>query len=373
MNKPHKEVKNRIKVPNDFEKINETNIFNFLDRIEPFGWTSMRDAIFLSLEKVKRVSQGHSSSQKFSGDQNSGYMNQTSRNIKYSFKVIVVTDGEDNCSEVSAPFISQYLSDLTHNTSVDDLNLLFLTVDLNRHDQANLDIIGISHNSSTHCKKLEAKSEELVEIFEREIFRYEQIDEVHRVVKVDGADILLKETRIKSVEILAEKNFAVTFVIDISGSMEGKRWNNLKAAIRNLKDKLSKNPKNMVDLILFNDSVFHYTHPHFNKKFSNELCSSFCSTKPLLCFFCCFACAPCLMSELALSKAQGRDFVCPGLLPVFFCAPIFLALNRRKLRKRYNIPGNCCLDCCIEPFCCFCMASQEWAEARFRGEGLALH
>lgn len=371
MEYPYKQkIKNRIRVPNDFESINETNMFKFLDRVEPFGMTSMRDAVFLALEKVKSVSERHYLMNKDMSEQQSGYIN--SNDSKYSFKIIVVTDGADTSSTLTASDISKHLCNTTQNTSVDDLNLLFVTIDLDKHDQANLDIIGISHNSETHCKKIEAKSEELVEIFEKEVFKNEEKIETQVVKQVYGKDVLFKKIQIKSIEIEVEKMFAVTFVIDISGSMEGQRWNSLKAAIKNLKEKLSMNPSNMVDLILFNDSVFHYTHPHFNKMFTFEFFTTFCSIRPFLCFLFCFWCAPCCMSELALSKAEGRDFRLSGIWINFLCAPLCLALNRRKIKKTYNIPGYCIIDYFLEPCFCFCMTSQEWAEARYRGQGLIL-
>lgn len=349
-------IKDKIKIPIEFERIKETNMFDFLDEIEPFGMTAMRDAVLVGISKIGKVHESIPDHLK----------------SKYSFKIIVVTDGEDNSSSYSAPDLSRILSSVTNQYSVDHMNILFVTVDLNRHDQANLDLIGITKNSFSHCKSIEVESKNLLEVFEREIFYYEEKFEDEKKLNQDNCEVIVKETRIKSVEIQKDKLFAVLFVVDISGSMEGDRWKSLKSAVRNLKDKLSGNSENMVDLVLFSNSVVHYTHPHFKKKFVKPFFGSLCHWKPLLCCLFLGPIAPCCMSCMALQNATDTSHNLTFLCKTIFCGAIGLALNRRTLRMKYNIKGNCCVDCLIEPFCCICMTSQEWAESNYRGEGLVI-
>ena len=52
-------------------------------------------------------------------------------------------------------------------------------------------------------------------------------------------------------------------------------------------------------------------------------------------------------------------------LPLFCCC-IGSAINRRKIRDRYLIPGNFCGDCLIHCFCPCCAICQEHNEVKNR-------
>ena len=69
---------------------------------------------------------------------------------------------------------------------------------------------------------------------------------------------------------------------------------------------------------------------------------------------------PCIIQGITIweLKQQGG---CGECLMGAFCLCVGFALNRNKLRKFYNIKGNCVADCMCY-FCCFysCLSTQEY-------------
>jgi uncharacterized protein YegL len=348
-----RKVKDNFPVPFDFDKIKETKMFKKLGKIEPFGATSMRDAVVIAINKLSYISSKY-------------------RGSDYTFRIIVVTDGEDNESITTAPFLSRYLSDTAKQNDIKDFSLVFITVDLDEHDQANLDLLGITANSSTHCKLVKSDSMQLAETFEKEVFSIEnESRDINSMTDENGIEIKEIIYHKRRIEITQEKSFAVLFVLDISGSMEGARWTTLVESLEGIKEKLEQNENNLVDCFLFNHTVIPINHPHFRKKFKYSWKKSLLDTKAIAFHLLCPVFSICCMSAMSLKKSTGMNSLWTAFLWTCSRFPLSICLNRREIKRVYNIPGNCFFDCLLMfSGCMYCMVSQEWKESRYRGQGL---
>ncbi|OMJ90118.1 hypothetical protein SteCoe_7608 [Stentor coeruleus] len=352
-----KHCKGNISPPETYIKASESDIAKRLKIVDPFGATCMRDAVDFCIKRVSKFTDS--------------LKNQRDR-YPYSFKIIVVTDGEDNASWYTAPDLSRQLESLTFNRDIDDINVVFITLDLDKHEQANLDLIGITHNSSTHAKLFKETTVRLEQVFERLVLASIQ-ENSNFLMEKDG--LMIDISRNAEVNLSAEKKFAVTFCLDISGSMEGQRWETLIKCVEKIQKKLACDEHNYLDCFLFNDTVIHYTHPHFDKKFVFGTYSCF-KKDPLglVCNIMCPIVGICFMQEFARKTALGISFNCAHCFYYALLGPIGMALNRRTVRKAYNIKGNCCSDF-IHYCACMgcCLAAQEWKESRYRGQSLYLY
>ena len=72
-----------------------------------------------------------------------------------------------------------------------------------------------------------------------------------------------------------------------------------------------------------------------------------------------------IIQAVAVDKATEGGKCVPFLCSACFCA-FGMAVNRGKIRERYNIDGNYCADCCAYLFCGPCMTCQEYREVNAR-------
>lgn len=75
----------------------------------------------------------------------------------------------------------------------------------------------------------------------------------------------------------------------------------------------------------------------------------------------------CCAQGKAIEMATKEGCFIPCMLPMC-CACIGGAINRGKIRAKYDIGGNFIKDCLCHLFCAFCAASQEYREAKERGK-----
>lgn len=78
---------------------------------------------------------------------------------------------------------------------------------------------------------------------------------------------------------------------------------------------------------------------------------------------CPFGC--CLYQGLAVSKATGDGCCTPFCCPICLCC-IGAGMNRRRVRERYLIKGNLCLDVLTHCLCGPCASCQEYREVCVR-------
>jgi hypothetical protein len=351
-----KRKQNRIvAVPGTFERACETRMVDKLRKVEPFGQTSMRDAVDYCLSEITNFTK----------------LGLTD----HSYKLIVVTDGYDNASTLTASKLSRNLEALTQGRSIDNCNIIFITLDLEKHEQANLDLIGICHNSINYAKLFEVETVKLENVLESLVFRFQEFTHVAVNLKQeDNSEEMRIVYQQAAFEAVKQKDFAVTFCLDISGSMtENNKWNLLINTVDSIVKKLARNQNNFVDCVLFSNYVLRLNHPHFGKVFEKKMTDSCFSCGPMLCMLCVPFCAYCIMQELAHRTATGVAFNWPRFICCTFCGPIGVAYYRSRIREAYNISGNGCYECLLASVgCCCCMTAQEWMESRYRGQSLYL-
>lgn len=103
--------------------------------------------------------------------------------------------------------------------------------------------------------------------------------------------------------------------------------------------------------------------------FEEPLCGCLSDLMPC-CLICCCPCTAWYFSAYSVDKATGRGMIAPSLMPflfglIGFCA-VGYAINRGKIRKRYNLSGNFIIDVLLHTCCTLCATTQEYREVRKR-------
>jgi len=106
-------------------------------------------------------------------------------------------------------------------------------------------------------------------------------------------------------------------------------------------------------IIINNNGNVLKTHYHF----SNELCG--CCSNPGLCLLSCFC--PCIpVGQAAEAAGCGNCIVCATAC---FFFPAVACCVRGAVRRKRNIVGDCCSDCCVLMCCQVCAISQMARES----------
>ncbi|KAF6758294.1 PLAC8-domain-containing protein [Ephemerocybe angulata] len=120
------------------------------------------------------------------------------------------------------------------------------------------------------------------------------------------------------------------------------------------------------------------------RSWSNGLCG--CCEAPGTCLLAC--CLPCMVygdvktrkdhlenhgTALPNQSYCSGDCALHGLATVFGLGCIFQMIQRTSIRKRYNISGNGCDDCCIACWCTSCELTQESMEVELEEQSLMGH
>ncbi|PHT40150.1 hypothetical protein CQW23_19004 [Capsicum baccatum] len=97
-----------------------------------------------------------------------------------------------------------------------------------------------------------------------------------------------------------------------------------------------------------------------------------CFRDPKNCLITCVC--PCITSgQIAEIVSEGQTSCMEGvIIDVLLCClcfatPIYTFYNRVKLRRKFKLEGNYCLDCLIHIACCCCALCQEYRELHRQG------
>ncbi|KAH0644110.1 hypothetical protein KY290_033383 [Solanum tuberosum] len=102
-----------------------------------------------------------------------------------------------------------------------------------------------------------------------------------------------------------------------------------------------------------------------------------CGRDPKNCFTTCVC--PCITSgQIAEIVSEGRTSCMEGvIINMLLCClccttPLYTFYYRVKLRRKFKLEGNECLDCLIHTLCCYCALCQEYRELHRQGFDPAL-
>ena len=166
----------------------------------------------------------------------------------HNFIHIVLTDGEDNKSQVTKnEFLAlQYVLDRENFHQI--CKTIFIGVELNSQAERDLreySILGGSQAEFTKCSAMDIES-----VFNHISIRLIQQTRVAAIQTNQGAMVIGAR---QNAVALGLNHFLVLFTLDISASMSATRWNAVKRAVRSLLNNLKSS--DIFGIVLFNDTT----------------------------------------------------------------------------------------------------------------------
>lgn len=322
------------------QKSSEVNIQPLLQRVVPFGATSLYDVVVVCLMRVSQFAQ----------------QLLKEHNSSITPLIIVLTDGSDTSSVTPGPDFAEFVF------SNPDTKIQVIAIDIPQFSEDNIKMRGIASINDTNMSVTDVKSMNLAEYFE--ILANEMLKD--SIADIINEDKNPHERELNQVQ--NQKSYLVIFALDISESMLGKKWETLRVNLEIIIKRLARG-NHYVGFVLFNHHILQPNDLHFLGKFVVESCDCCSTPSTLMCGLFCPCIAVCCFQNYSLKKATGKKSNPASFCASMICAyPIGCALNRRELRKAYNIEGSCCADCLKYCVCAgLCLAGQEALEAKKRG------
>ena len=223
-----------------FESASDSRLPDLLDSISPSGSTAMRDAILESSLRLLKIG---------------GIINKIGTGKLYNFVNIILTDGDDNASKASIESTCQAMMAIGASLPCKTLKTFFIGVDLQSSSKAAAEIAAMVVLGGKNAQYMNVKETKIEDVFEKikiSIGIKEQTQAI--ATKNINGDFILALSKKKNPYILAEKQkFVVLFTLDVSGSMEGERWEQVCSSVRRFVEYLDKD--DLVCGVVFNNKV----------------------------------------------------------------------------------------------------------------------
>mmetsp|Transcript_10567 Transcript_10567/g.20347 ORF Transcript_10567/g.20347 Transcript_10567/m.20347 type:complete len:254 (+) Transcript_10567:1241-2002(+) len=226
----------------NFCQVSETDLPYHLEKISPQGNTAMRDSILLGVMSILRANQQL---------QKQGCANQV------DFVHIVITDGEDTASSASLEDTMGMMLTVGLTIPKERCKTVIIGIDLGSNREAKQQLYTMRALGLDTCEIYDVDSVDLSQIFDR-IQISIGIRERTEIagVQAGGMTALAMRQRRDPFLMLRAKKFAVLFNLDISGSMEGRRWTRVKQCVERFMHSMA--PTDLIGAICFNDKPLSY-------------------------------------------------------------------------------------------------------------------
>ncbi|KAL4482800.1 hypothetical protein ABPG72_022360 [Tetrahymena utriculariae] len=217
---------------------NHDNLGQCLSSVKPEGSTSLRDSIAKGISRILQMN---------------GELDKYGIKDRH-FLHIIITDGQDNNSEVTVEQLGILMLILGQTIPKQMITNHFIGIDLekNSKDAAELLALSILGGDTSDIHLAEGKS--MNDIFNRIQAKCGIITQTSlQALQVGDIGVVGLQQRQRGFISLSIKKFIVLFNLDISGSMVGTRWNQLRKCITQFTERLTS--QDLVSVILFNDAV----------------------------------------------------------------------------------------------------------------------
>ncbi|EAR84127.2 von willebrand factor type A domain protein (macronuclear) [Tetrahymena thermophila SB210] len=218
---------------------NHNNLTASLSKVNPNGSTRLRDSITGGIATILKMN----------GDLITNY-GVTDRHFLH----IIITDGEDTSSKNSLEDLGQLMRVLGQKIPKQMISNHFIGIDMNRNSKEAAELLALSILGGDTSYFHLASSQSIKEIFNRIQAQCGIITQFNlQALLTNNAGFLRYQERQRGFINLSVKKFIVIFNLDISGSMSGPRWNQLRTCISQFTQRLTQ--QDLIAVILFNDKI----------------------------------------------------------------------------------------------------------------------
>ncbi|KAL4442197.1 hypothetical protein ABPG74_009215 [Tetrahymena malaccensis] len=218
---------------------NHDNLRQCLLSVKPNGSTSLRDSIAKGISRILQMNQ--QLIEKY--------------DIKdRHFLHIVITDGQDNNSEITVEQLAILMAVLGKTVPKQMITNHFIGIDLQKNSKDAAELLALSILGGDTSDFHLAQGESINDIFNRIQAQCGIITQTSlQAMQVEDVGLIGIQQRQRPFISVSIKKFIVLFNLDISGSMAGSRWSQLCKCITTFTERLTS--QDLVSVILFNDSV----------------------------------------------------------------------------------------------------------------------
>lgn len=220
-----------------FETVSNSTIIPRLNRIRPNGETALRDSIATGINLILKLNT-------FLDEMNSSGI--------WNFVHIVITDGVDTVSQTPLEQLAFLFSLIGRTIPRERCMTVFIGIDLTAQALAQLAVLKAL--GGDNCQIYNATNVNLSQIFQNisvSIGVQRQVS--MEVASMGGVTAMRMQQNNVPVLSIVRRKFAVLLNLDLSGSMDGARYNALKNSTANFLARLEGN--DLASCIVFNSRV----------------------------------------------------------------------------------------------------------------------
>ncbi|OMJ74640.1 hypothetical protein SteCoe_26384 [Stentor coeruleus] len=220
-----------------FEPINKSTIIPRLNRIRPYGETALNDAVHSGIKLILKLNSA---------------LDDLGASNAWNFVHIVITDGVDTVSDTSIQELAVLFAMINRGISTERCLTVFIGVDLT--PQALVQLALLKSLGGENCQLYNVRNVDLSEIFQRITATLGVQRRVNvNMLNMGGIQAMHFQQENVPVMTIRQRNFAVLLNLDISGSMDGTRYESLKNSVSMFLRNLA--PNDLASCLVFNDRV----------------------------------------------------------------------------------------------------------------------
>ncbi|CAD8091742.1 unnamed protein product [Paramecium primaurelia] len=221
-----------------FEQAPKSRLNNLLPRISCTGATAFRDAVMKGNQLMLQLF---------------ALFCKKGAHDKFKFVHVVLTDGEDNKSQVSLQDFLKYQAYLRQELPEDTLQTFYIGVNVENNQTVQREMQAILQCSGKSASYYPIHSNGINDIFQKIQMQIGlRVQQKGLVIESDKRQIALMQKQFQPVLQMKVNNYIVLFTLDISGSMSG-NWGQVCNAVSGFLGNLGSN--DLVSGIVFNDKV----------------------------------------------------------------------------------------------------------------------
>ena len=223
-----------------FELVGQNSILPRLNQAVPSGGTAMRDSMLAGIGLILKLNSA---------------LGQLGVSTMCNFVHIVITDGQDTSSKASLEDTAAAFYTVGKTIPISRCRTIIIGIDLGQDEKTTKELVALRILGGENCELYDIGSVQMSDLFNRiqvnlGIIRQTGMAVVHTS---SGQRAVMMATRDQAVAQVSRTSFAVVFNIDISGSMQGSRFGQVKKSIAEF---LSRTPPDdLVAAICFNNQV----------------------------------------------------------------------------------------------------------------------